>query len=74
MAIEFSEIDQQAVSLKKARAILSLVTDTLPATDENEDCAWAITTAHNIIHDVIEALDKAVNSQLQAQRTEHAKV
>lgn len=68
MAIEFSEIDQQAAALKKARAVLSLVTDTLPATAENEDCVWAITAAHGVVHDVIEALEKAVNSHLQAQR------
>lgn len=73
MAIPFAYIDQQAAALKKARAVLSLVTDTLPATDENEDCAWAITMAHGIVHDVIEALDKAVNSHLQAQRTGSAK-
>ncbi|MCW7548677.1 hypothetical protein OO184_12185 [Photorhabdus sp. APURE] len=65
MAIEFTEIDQQAAELRKARSILSLITDSLPNTDENEECSWAITAAYSIVSNVIEALDKIVSIHLQ---------
>ncbi|PLR32672.1 hypothetical protein CYR32_14960 [Chimaeribacter coloradensis] len=69
MAINFSEIDQQAAALRKAHAVLSLVTDSLPVTTENEDCVWAISAALGIVHDVIEALDNTVNHHLHAQHS-----
>ncbi|MEK9497796.1 hypothetical protein V2H77_15250 [Photorhabdus sp. P32] len=65
MTIDFTDIDQQSAQLKKARAVLSLVTNNLPNTDENEECSWAISVAYSIVFDVIEALDKTVSIHLQ---------
>ncbi|MCA6219300.1 hypothetical protein [Photorhabdus antumapuensis] len=65
MTIDFIEIEQQTAQLKKVRSMLSLVTDSLPNTDENEECSGAITAAYSIVFDVIEALDKTVSIHLQ---------
>ncbi|VEI21851.1 Uncharacterised protein [Serratia plymuthica] len=64
MAISFTDIDSQACQLKKARAVLSLVVDALPNDAANEDYAWAISTAHSIVHDAIRALEKIVDDDL----------
>ncbi|MBS9429343.1 hypothetical protein C6H64_03855 [Photorhabdus luminescens] len=70
MTIDFTDTNQQSAQLKKARSVLSLVTNNLPNTDENEECSWAISVAYSIVFDVIEALDKAVSIHLQELREE----
>lgn len=67
MAIVFTDIEQQASNLKQARAVLSLLLETLPKTDGNEDCAWAICLAHSTVHDTIEALEAVVDADLKSR-------
>lgn len=67
MAILFAEIDQQAANLKKARAVLSVLLDTMPGTGENEDLTWLISLAHGTVHDTIKALEAAVDADLQSR-------
>lgn len=67
MAILFADIDQQAANLKKARAVLSVLLDTMPGTGTNEDLAWLISLAHSTIHDTIEVLESVVDADLKSR-------
>ena len=69
MAISFAEIDAQAANLKKARAVLSILLETMPGTDVNEDYTWLINLAHGTVHDTIEALETAVDAELKSRGT-----
>jgi len=67
MAISFAEIDTQAANLKKARAVLSILLETMPGTGINEDYSWLINLAHDTVHDTIEALEAAVDTELKSR-------
>ncbi|WP_276724944.1 hypothetical protein [Pantoea septica] len=67
MAISFAEIDAQAANLKKARAVLSILLETMPGTDVNEDYTWLINLARDTVHDTIEALEAAVDTELKSR-------
>lgn len=67
MAISFADIDGQAASLKKARAVLSILLETMPGTDINEDYIWLINLAHGTVHDTIQSLEAAVDAELKSR-------
>lgn len=67
MAISFAEIDAQAANLKKARAVLSILLETMPGNDVNEDYTWLINLTHGTVHDTIEALEAAVDAELKSR-------
>ena len=67
MAISFADIDQQVASLKKARAVLSILLETMPGTDINEDYTWLINLAHGTVRDTIEVLEAAVDAELKSR-------
>ncbi len=66
MTISFADIDGQAANLKKARAVLSILLETMPGTDVNEDYTWLINLAHGAVHDTIQALEAAVDAELKS--------
>ena len=66
MTISFADIDGQAANLKKARAVLSILLETMPSTDVNEDYTWLINLAHGTVHDTIQALEAAVDAELKS--------
>ncbi|UIL52544.1 hypothetical protein LZU96_00825 [Pantoea agglomerans] len=66
MTISFTDIDGQAANLKKARAVLSILLETMPGTDVNEDYTWLINLAHGTVHDTIQALEAAVDAELKS--------
>lgn len=67
MAISFADIDQQAANLKKARAVLSVLLEMMPANGVNEDFTWLITLAHGTVHDTVEVLEAAVDADLKSR-------
>jgi len=67
MAISFAEIDSQAANLKKARAVLSILLETMPGTGVNEDLTWLINLAHGTVHDTIVSLEEAVDAELKSR-------
>lgn len=67
MAISFADIDGQAANLKKARAVLSILLETMPATDVNEDYTWLINLAHGTVHDTIQALEAVAVAELKSR-------
>lgn len=67
MAISFADIDGQAANLKKARAVLSILLEKMPANDLNEDYTWLINLAHGTVHDTIQALEAAVDAELKSR-------
>lgn len=67
MAISFADIDGQTANLKKARAVLSILLDTMPGTDINEDYTWLINLAHDTVHDTIQALEATVDTELKSR-------
>lgn len=73
MAISFADIDCQAANLKKARAVLSILLETMPGTGISEDFSWLINLAHGTVHDTIEALEAAVDTELASRSAKTSK-
>jgi len=67
MSISFTDIDQQENELKKARAILSLLIDTLPSDDDSEQ-AWALAAVFDVVHRVASKLNELSNQELKQLR------
>lgn len=67
MAISFADLDGQSANLKKARAVLSILLETMPGTDVNEDYTWLINLAHGTVHDTIQALEAAFDAELKSR-------
>lgn len=68
MAILLADVDCHAANLKKARAVLAILLETMPVKDMREDDAWLISLAHDTIHDTIEALELEVEAELKTPR------
>lgn len=64
MAILLADVDCHAANLKKARAVLAILLETMPVKDMREDDAWLISLAH----DTIEALELEVEAELKTPR------
>ncbi|WP_313611667.1 hypothetical protein [Pantoea piersonii] len=67
MAISFADIDQQAASLKKARAVLSVLLESPSSCDDREDFYWLISLAHDTVNDTIEALESVTNQEIKSR-------
>jgi len=67
MGILLENAECHAANLKKARAVLAVLLETMPVKDMREDDAWLISLAHDTIHDTIEALELEVETEFKAR-------